>query len=422
MARSSRGAGKNGGNAGGMRKTGPSLDTPNRKTKSIDVIMGITPLEIDNETEIIQEKILSPRTSLRELQQHSELRVNFSDWIETINKSKETMSGEQRSRIQFGGNDPIPILFDETVNNANADMIKIELEDIQSEIDYWNSALYCYVVGANPPDYVMEGYIRRIWRDQGVDKVAMVKPSIFVVRFRSVEKRDKILNGSIPFFDHKPVILKAWNPEVDIQREEIRTLPIWIQLKLDFKYWGEQCIFKIAKSIGKPIKLDQATIKREKLQYARMLIEVQLNQVFPEKIVFLNEMDNIMEVEVNYEWKPVTCASCKGMGHTQKECRKPEVKKKQIWRAKGQLQGDDRNVKAGMVKERNQVVNQETQEFTTVVKNTKNQKVVSSQISLQNGFEVLADEEDAMEEGRVNDQQERQNKEAEGGSPSNKDG
>lgn len=53
MARSSRGAGKNGGQAGGMRKSGPSLDTPNRKMKSLDAVMGITALEIDNETEII---------------------------------------------------------------------------------------------------------------------------------------------------------------------------------------------------------------------------------------------------------------------------------------------------------------------------------------------------------------------------------
>lgn len=79
--------------------------------------------------------------------------------------------------------------------------------------------------------------------------------------FALVEKRDKVLNGNNPFFDHKPMILKAWDPNVDIQRGEVRTLPIWIQLKLGFKYWGEQCIFKNAKSIGKPIKLDHATIK-----------------------------------------------------------------------------------------------------------------------------------------------------------------
>lgn len=100
-------------------------------------------------------------------------------------QTKEIISGEQRSRIQFGGNDPIPILFDDNVSGSKSELIKIEIEDIQSEIDYWNSALYCYVVGANPPDHVREGYIRRIWRDHGVDKVAMVKPGIFVVRFRS---------------------------------------------------------------------------------------------------------------------------------------------------------------------------------------------------------------------------------------------
>lgn len=52
---------------GPMKNAGPSLDTPTRKMKSLDAIMGVSVLEIDNETELIQVEILSPRSSLREL-------------------------------------------------------------------------------------------------------------------------------------------------------------------------------------------------------------------------------------------------------------------------------------------------------------------------------------------------------------------
>ena len=53
------------------------------------------------------------------------------------------------------------------------------MDDIQGEIDYWNSAIICYVLGANPPSMVMEGFVRRIWRNLGLDKVAMVEKRAF---------------------------------------------------------------------------------------------------------------------------------------------------------------------------------------------------------------------------------------------------
>lgn len=46
----------------------------------------------------------------------------------------------------------------------------------------------------------MEGFIRRIWRRMGVDKVASVNKGVFIVRFQSLENRDKVLNGGYQFF------------------------------------------------------------------------------------------------------------------------------------------------------------------------------------------------------------------------------
>lgn len=42
---------------------------------------------------------------------------------------------------------------------------------------------------------VMEGYVRRIWRSNGIDKVALFKKGVYIVRFATMEQRDKILAG-----------------------------------------------------------------------------------------------------------------------------------------------------------------------------------------------------------------------------------
>lgn len=49
------------------------------------------------------------------------------------------------------------------------------------------SAVVCYVLGANPPLSVMEGYFKRIWGKLGLDKIAFMGKGIFIVRFTTVE-------------------------------------------------------------------------------------------------------------------------------------------------------------------------------------------------------------------------------------------
>lgn len=55
---------------------------------------------------------------------------------------------------------------------------------------------------------VMDGFLRRICKSLGVDKVAIGEKGVFIVRFHNMENSDKVVNGGCPFFAGKPVILK----------------------------------------------------------------------------------------------------------------------------------------------------------------------------------------------------------------------
>lgn len=95
-----------------IKRKGPS-ESQAKKVRLIDEVMGIEELEIeddDEETEECHDDILSPRSSLRSLQQQTMLRVNFSDWLETIQKSGENISQDQSRRFE-GNIAPVPILF-----------------------------------------------------------------------------------------------------------------------------------------------------------------------------------------------------------------------------------------------------------------------------------------------------------------------
>jgi len=77
-----------------------------------------------------------------------------------------------------------------------------------------------------------------------------------LVRFDSVEKRDKVLLHGCYQFDKKPFIVKPWHK--DFQKEKIEFVPVWVQLpELDLKYWSPTGQNKLASLLGTPIMADK---------------------------------------------------------------------------------------------------------------------------------------------------------------------
>ncbi|XP_056694959.1 uncharacterized protein [Spinacia oleracea] len=123
---------------------------------------------------------------------------------------------------------------------------------------------------------------------------------------------------------------------MDISKDPVKKLPIWIQLpNLEVKYWGEKSLSKIVSQIGTMIKVDQATHNRDKLMFAKVLVEVNIDQQFPEVIRFRSEIGRMIEQRVSYDWLPISCSICKGMGHTSNACtRRATLATQRVWRPK----------------------------------------------------------------------------------------
>ncbi|XP_062093414.1 uncharacterized protein LOC133799411 [Humulus lupulus] len=252
------------------------------------------------------------------------IKKTLNDWLGVL-KRRST------KREQAGTSNSNPIL------HIEPDCVKIYAEDIEEEVHYWNSALVCYVLGANPPLTVMEGFCRRIWKDKGIDKISLLAPGVFILRFNLVETRDGILNGGYQFFDRKPLIMKRWDPNSKFSKDTILTVPVWAQLSnLELNYWGKRSMAKIVGTIGKFVKQDRATMAREKLQFARVLIEVSFTKELPNQIKFEDEKGEYVYVEVHYEWKPDVCMHCRGIGHRKEMCKKKgtQGESSKIWREK----------------------------------------------------------------------------------------
>ena len=86
---------------------------------------------------------------------------------------------------------------------------KIESNDVGPEIAYWQLAVLCSVLGANPPLEVIEGFIRRIWKAFDIDKICLVRKGVFLVCFNSLKDQMAVVQRGVYFFDKKTLPAKT---------------------------------------------------------------------------------------------------------------------------------------------------------------------------------------------------------------------
>ncbi|KAJ8427589.1 LOW QUALITY PROTEIN: hypothetical protein Cgig2_006653 [Carnegiea gigantea] len=245
---------------------------------------------------------------------------------------------------------------------------KIVVDDIEEEIAYWQNAVVCCVLGANPLVEVIDGFVRRIWKEYAIDKVMLIKKGLYLVRFLDAQ--------DVTFYcqnlDSRNV--HRYRPNCIVTN--LDQFP-----ELDIKYWGGQCLGKLGSILGIPLKTDKYTKKKTMLRYARLLVEMPIDQNFPDYIEFAKRC------RVKYEWLPLKCTHCRMFRHTQETYNKKGMQKKE-WRIKSrtiphttQQPQDQTQVPAQQIE---RVANRAEKEFQTVTQcNTKGREAYTHQNAIR---------------------------------------
>ena len=291
------------------------------KTISKGQVGGIPPLSFDD-AEDLEECLLTPEQTIQELQQRSAAKNQLSEWLSVLKSKEVGCSAQHRASASVEGKSV----------QSNVSVLQLSEDDVEDELNYWWMSVVVYVMGLNPYISTFEGYCKRICGEKNVDKVIPVKKGVFLIRFLNVETKEEALRSSHLMFDRRPVFVKQWEDGMDFD-ESFNRIPIWIQMpNLPLKFWGENCMKKIVGLVGRPIKADSATSSKERIAFARFLVEMNIHDVYPEQIEFMDEKGNLIFQSIKYEWRPLYCSKCKGLGHTGDKCKTKEVR--QEWRRK----------------------------------------------------------------------------------------
>uniref|UniRef100_A0A803PHI0 DUF4283 domain-containing protein n=1 Tax=Cannabis sativa TaxID=3483 RepID=A0A803PHI0_CANSA len=250
-------------------------------------------------------------------------------WAEEV---KNLQLASQHHWQQFSGgkvlNSDAKLSFTELVVRERRKIAHIDLEEVKIEEESWKSSIICMVLGANVPALVLEGFIRRIWGHLRIVQVARMTKGLTMVKFSDEATRDEVLENGMIQLDRKPVIVRPWSTDWNVIRM-VKSVPLWIRLpKLGLQYWGKKILSALISTVGIPIMVDKYTKDQTRVQFARVLVEMDITDKPERSFWFVNEYGQLLEHEIEYEWLPVKCKHCGRFEHIfMAECRKVEKQK-----------------------------------------------------------------------------------------------
>ncbi|GJW93329.1 zinc knuckle CX2CX4HX4C containing protein [Tanacetum coccineum] len=147
------------------------------------------------------------------------------------------------------------------------------------------------------------------------------------------EGMDKVIESGPWLIRLVPLILNVWTPNAILKKDVIRSAPVWAKLyHVPVVAYSEVGLSLITTQIGHPIMLDTYTSSMclsswGRKEYARALIEVSADEELLDSMIIAIPLGygmghSFATIDIEYEWKPPRCSTCKIFDHTNDGCPK----------------------------------------------------------------------------------------------------
>ncbi|KAG5562101.1 hypothetical protein RHGRI_004973 [Rhododendron griersonianum] len=206
---------------------------------------------------------------------------------------------------------------------------QVEIDVELTDIGMWNK----YLVGHFLDGKMAYPLVLSTARNQWKELFVAVKPDVagcYLFEFRDEQAKQLVLDGGPYFFSQRYLVLKDWHTMMQPVKEQPSHIPVWVRLhNLPLELWNQECLSRVASTIGRPLYVDQATAKtsrqpgllQTKSTSARVCIEIKAEHDLPEDVRITVE-DNSVVIPIEYQVLPSSCKECKVFGHSTAQCSK----------------------------------------------------------------------------------------------------
>lgn len=208
------------------------------------------------------------------------------------------------------------------VENAKGE-VDISFEEVDTVESALGFTLLGYVAGGFPG---MEAVRRLTNTWNAPHKFHIHKSGWLIFRFEELAEKERVLQGGPYLIYGRPLILKDLPPLFEFGACTHSEIPVWITLPgLPIDLWNAKALGRICSMVGDPICTDAMTSKKERLSYARVLVNVDLEKDLVKEIRINLPNGKVRSQYVSYESLPKFCSFCKMMGHATEFCKKAKL-------------------------------------------------------------------------------------------------
>ncbi|XP_031264168.1 uncharacterized protein LOC116122468 [Pistacia vera] len=162
--------------------------------------------------------------------------------------------------------------------------ISIPTEIAALGIDKWSNCLVGFFLGKKLPFYQAKSYADRNWSRFGAVGVTSYGRGGYLLMFPDEVTKMDVLEGGTWFIGGQPFFLKLWTPNLSLGMNGITRVPIWVKFYgIPLELWTPKGLSHIASVIGTPLYMDNITESGERLEFAKVCIEMDSSAEFKEE-------------------------------------------------------------------------------------------------------------------------------------------
>nr|GEX53047.1 zinc knuckle CX2CX4HX4C [Tanacetum cinerariifolium] len=210
--------------------------------------------------------------------------------------------------------------------------VALPIEAVEAVRSCFENTLFGYFIGNRLAFRLVENYVKNTWAKYGLKRLQLHE-NFFMFQFNTREGMDSVIENGPLLIRKVPLILNVWTPNIDLKKDVIKSASLWVKLHhVPIVAYSDIGLSLITTQLGRPLMLDTYTSNMcisswGKNTYARALIEVSADEELKKSVIIAIPCGNgkghsLAEIEIEYEWTPPRCASCKVFDHNNDKCPK----------------------------------------------------------------------------------------------------
>ncbi|KAF8112001.1 hypothetical protein N665_0069s0028 [Sinapis alba] len=192
------------------------------------------------------------------------------------------------------------------------------LHGLQNQKEYViGQFLHCLV----PSGGLVHAILNRLWGRKCKIFVKKISDFSYILHIPDENTRKWVLERGMWHVDDCIMVVAPWTNSGTLSLPEISTIPAWVTLKnIPSQLYSIPAIEWIASGLGEPMLSHKPWLDPTMIGEAKIMVEVELDKPFPQKIAAWDKQGNYSMVDVEYSWLPSKCEKCGQLGHKAKRC------------------------------------------------------------------------------------------------------